>query len=366
VGNPRDKVVILVTDGLETCGGDVRAAAAELTRLGFKVEFYVVGFDVLAHEMEALREVARAGGGKYLNAQDAAQLNQVFETLHQEIVVRAGPVERKRIVVQGTGPGLLRLVGAKAEGVGDFHVAAFRREDTNIDLPPPANGSEAGFTADEFWGLGARILTVARQSAAERAGLRPGDLVVQVDEIPVETARQLNEVLLQEVSDRDRLRHMRVARFQPAQSAQLSSSEPQTVELPAGVYTLLAVDRAPGLLSDQAEQVGAWLLLDRGLPAFLTPLVWAMRIEPGQTREVALNVGLQLVREKTRHDDEFRVVEVRSGTEIRLLRPGESLHWIPRRAALLRNAARTRGTLYDPVEAEEHLALVYRRRRSRI
>jgi hypothetical protein len=71
------------------------------------------------------------------------------------------------------------------------------------------------------------------------------------------------------------------------------------------------------LLSDQAQQAGGWLLLDRGLPAFLTPLVWALRIEPGQTREVAVNAGLQLVREKTRHDDVFRIVEARSGTEIR-------------------------------------------------
>lgn len=72
--------VILVTDGIETCGGDPVAAARALKESGIAVTVDVVGFDVAsAAEQEALRQVAEATGGEYADAQSAAELNDYFD-----------------------------------------------------------------------------------------------------------------------------------------------------------------------------------------------------------------------------------------------------------------------------------------------
>ena len=61
--------ILLVTDGLETCGGDPIAAARRLQRKGVHVTVDVVGLDVNAGEARRLRAVARATGGRYVDAQ---------------------------------------------------------------------------------------------------------------------------------------------------------------------------------------------------------------------------------------------------------------------------------------------------------
>lgn len=72
--------VILVTDGIETCGGDPVAAARALKESGIAVTVDVVGFDVAnSAEQAALRQVAEATGGEYADAQSAAELNDYFD-----------------------------------------------------------------------------------------------------------------------------------------------------------------------------------------------------------------------------------------------------------------------------------------------
>ena len=70
-------VVVLVTDGEETCGGDPAAEIARLKQQGFQLVLNVVGFAVDEHALE--REFARwaeLGGGAYFSARDGAALAQ--------------------------------------------------------------------------------------------------------------------------------------------------------------------------------------------------------------------------------------------------------------------------------------------------
>ena len=67
-GGSGSKVVILVTDGIETCGGDPIGAAGAIRATG--AEFYVVGFDLTEKEEKGVGEIASAGGGKFLPARD--------------------------------------------------------------------------------------------------------------------------------------------------------------------------------------------------------------------------------------------------------------------------------------------------------
>ena len=75
-----DNRIILVSDGIETCGGDPVAAARKLREEGFKVTVDVVGFDVSSNDAAQLRKIAEAGGGIYTDAKSAADLDKYFET----------------------------------------------------------------------------------------------------------------------------------------------------------------------------------------------------------------------------------------------------------------------------------------------
>jgi hypothetical protein len=90
LGHRRDapKIVLLITDGNETCGGDPVAAAAALRRAGIDVQLHVVGFALAAGEDRQLREVAAAGGGTYIDARDAESLGQVLPQVLRDAIVR--------------------------------------------------------------------------------------------------------------------------------------------------------------------------------------------------------------------------------------------------------------------------------------
>lgn len=74
-GRPTPHLIILVTDGEETCGGDAAAAIRELRARGADVRVNIVGFaiDELMLQ-ETFAEWARLGQGKYFNAKDGAEL----------------------------------------------------------------------------------------------------------------------------------------------------------------------------------------------------------------------------------------------------------------------------------------------------
>ena len=95
-------IVILVTDGEETCGGDPKQAIESLRQAGIEVRVNIVGFAIDEFMLkETFREWARAGGGRYFDAQGADDLSQgITESLHvpfelvnaQGVVVGAGAV----------------------------------------------------------------------------------------------------------------------------------------------------------------------------------------------------------------------------------------------------------------------------------
>ena len=66
--------IVLVTDGLETCGGDVCAVAAELAASGIPVRAHVVGFGLSEGEIAQISCVADATGGLLLSTQSGDEL----------------------------------------------------------------------------------------------------------------------------------------------------------------------------------------------------------------------------------------------------------------------------------------------------
>lgn len=70
--------IVMVSDGLETCGGDPIAMAGELKRSGLNVVVDVVGFGVSSADAQQLRKIADAGGGTYFDARTGADLDLFF------------------------------------------------------------------------------------------------------------------------------------------------------------------------------------------------------------------------------------------------------------------------------------------------
>ncbi|MDP8908660.1 MAG: VWA domain-containing protein [Chloroflexota bacterium] len=78
--------IILVTDGIETCGGNPVAEARKLKQAGIEVTTDVVGFDVAKPaEAKRLRAIAEASGGEYTDARTAGDLDDYFEQARERV-----------------------------------------------------------------------------------------------------------------------------------------------------------------------------------------------------------------------------------------------------------------------------------------
>lgn len=84
--------VILISDGIETCNADPCELGAELERLGVDFTVHVVGFDVAEKDEAGLRCLARATGGRYVRAGDAAALSGALADAGRAIA--AAPVPK--------------------------------------------------------------------------------------------------------------------------------------------------------------------------------------------------------------------------------------------------------------------------------
>jgi Ca-activated chloride channel family protein len=74
----QNNFIILVSDGIETCGGDPAKAAAKLAEANIGLKVHVVGFDVKGAEQKHLEKIAQEGKGHYFNAQNAQGLKKAL------------------------------------------------------------------------------------------------------------------------------------------------------------------------------------------------------------------------------------------------------------------------------------------------
>ena len=82
------KALVLVTDGVETCGGDPVKVAEGLRKSISDIKVHVVGFGVGGKEESELIKISEAGGGSYYAAKDAKQLAQSLKNIKREEVGR--------------------------------------------------------------------------------------------------------------------------------------------------------------------------------------------------------------------------------------------------------------------------------------
>jgi hypothetical protein len=127
--------IVLVTDGLETCGGDPVSVAGQLKASPSAITTYVVGFGTTAEEQGILNGISSAGGGQLFGAENATELNAaLFSILEDlEIVVGAGDIGGNAFGVIPAGtPGEISVVGFGNGNYGMFPIVA--RNDLGQDV----------------------------------------------------------------------------------------------------------------------------------------------------------------------------------------------------------------------------------------
>ena len=109
-----DKVIVLVSDGKETCPGDPCALAQALAKKGMKLVIHTVGFGVDEAAKSQLECVARATGGRYFPAESTAELIKVLSQAGETLVLKPGTVQAVKASVQGN-----KIRNKKGEVIGE-------------------------------------------------------------------------------------------------------------------------------------------------------------------------------------------------------------------------------------------------------
>ena len=98
--------IVLISDGVESCDGDINSIAPALKEAGLDLQVNIVGFDI--KEIEArkqLEAIAASTGGIYLDAKDSEQLlDSLEQTLRVEFVILDDQEEIKARGVVGGEP----------------------------------------------------------------------------------------------------------------------------------------------------------------------------------------------------------------------------------------------------------------------
>jgi hypothetical protein len=81
--------IILVTDGIESCNGDIKSIAPAIKAAGLELEVNIVGFDIKeAAARQELESIAKSTDGRYIDARNAGELLSALEqTLKLEYVL---------------------------------------------------------------------------------------------------------------------------------------------------------------------------------------------------------------------------------------------------------------------------------------
>jgi Ca-activated chloride channel homolog len=122
------KIIILITDGLESCNGDPCAAAKALAAKGVDVKMHVVGFDLKPGELDKLRCLVEPSGGLLLGAKDAAQLKGALDQVVKKEIA-------ENLVVT--------LVGADGKSIAGFIEAYAANTDKKVEIAS-AGGAGSG------------------------------------------------------------------------------------------------------------------------------------------------------------------------------------------------------------------------------
>ena len=127
-GEEGESTIVLISDGLESCGKDPCALTKKLKSAGINFVMHVVGFGLMDHQKKKLACIADAGEGTFFTADNASDLLEALTVVKQSVVAQVKvepapapapePVIQKvessstSIKIKAKGPGTVQLVPA--------------------------------------------------------------------------------------------------------------------------------------------------------------------------------------------------------------------------------------------------------------
>ncbi len=138
--NRDNSAIVLISDGLETCGLDPCGAVRTAKEEGVPFVLHVIGFDVAGEDVSQLECAANAGGGLYMSAENPEQLSEALASAYEKPTVPDG-----RLIVHATAEGQLQdasvLVSAADTGEHIGGGRTYAQADTNPRSIPLEDGS---------------------------------------------------------------------------------------------------------------------------------------------------------------------------------------------------------------------------------
>jgi Ca-activated chloride channel family protein len=177
--------VILVSDGLETCGGNPCKAVADARAAGVDFVMHVVGFALGDKNVASLECAAQAGGGLYFDAANAGELGAALEqAVEKTPLLSGGQLSVKAIANDGLADVAIYVIDS-ATGEKVATGRTYQGPETNprlFRLPP--GRYQADVTALKFKGDTKRTLEdleIVEGEVLERSvDFRSGQLSVKV------------------------------------------------------------------------------------------------------------------------------------------------------------------------------------------
>ncbi len=93
------RLIVLVTDGEESCGGDLQAIAAQLSQQGIEIDLKIIGLDLSNEAAESFQ-----GIGEFVNAEDAKQLATALQDAVGKVIEPPEPIGEATLEVPSEVP----------------------------------------------------------------------------------------------------------------------------------------------------------------------------------------------------------------------------------------------------------------------
>jgi Ca-activated chloride channel family protein len=139
-----ETIIVLVSDGIETCDADPCNAIRDLKATGIKFVMHVVGFNVKGKGIKQLGCIAEAGGGQYLEASDAESLLAAMSSVTQEIEQKVEVEKAKTTQTSAqSGLGKIQLSMPETSTKGMAGLRIIRSKDRKVVKTTERLGAES-------------------------------------------------------------------------------------------------------------------------------------------------------------------------------------------------------------------------------
>ena len=243
-GSEAASTIVLVSDGIETCGKDPCTVVKNLKNSGINFVIHVVGFNVKKDAAKQLACIAEAGGGNYFSTTNAtdllAAMNQIKESVVEKKEIAPPPTPEPEVITQKVSKKTTSIrIKAKGPGTVKLKYDNWLKPPRYWKLVDPETGEGKG----RFQGLGDQLVPPGEYQIVWRQS-EHGHGEVTLGEVITVESRKTTEVILKTGIRPVTPNWVKPPRFwglrDPATQkiiAHFNSLAPQLV--PSGVYDLV-------------------------------------------------------------------------------------------------------------------------------